>query len=192
VSCGVSDIYREVPIRTFLSGVWVNAFVVIAVLLVGLAIGPKTTQAKTVSRTTSQGIRKSTVSYSAVTLPEVAATPESQAVAAKAVSLVGSRYRYGGRTPSGFDCSGLVNYVANSSGVAVPRSASTMYKTLSKTSDLRVGDIIYFGRGSVSHVAIYVGNGQIVHASTPRTGVRVDSLTAMAKALGFRGATRIV
>lgn len=182
----------EVPIRTFLSGVWLNVFVVIAVLGVGMVVAPESSQAKTVKRTTSQGIRKSTYS-SVVTLPEVAATPEAQAIADKAVSLLGSRYRYGGMTPSGFDCSGLVNYVSRSFGIPLPRSSSAMYRSLGKTSDLRVGDIVYFGRGYHSnHVGIYIGNGEIVHASTSRTGVRRDSLSHMAKVLGFKGATRIV
>ena len=112
--------------------------------------------------------------------PERSAGQEE--ITLEAMSLVGIPYRYGGNTPdSGFDCSGLVRYVvARAAGVNLPRTTADMSSvgTPLARDDLASGDLIFFnttGRAH-SHVGIYVGQGQFVHA--PNTGgmVRLESL----------------
>jgi cell wall-associated NlpC family hydrolase len=82
-----------------------------------------------------------------------------------------TRYRLGGESPKGFDCSGLVRYVMAALDVTLPRTAreqahaGTAIPT--DTSQLRPGDLLLFGRkGKVTHIGIYVGDGRMVHAST--------------------------
>jgi cell wall-associated NlpC family hydrolase len=113
-------------------------------------------------------------------------TPGSAAEGAGAAALlaarsrIGTPYRYGGSGPEAFDCSGLVAYAYQQAGVAVPRTAAQQYALARPVprEELRPGDLVFFrlsGR-SVSHVGIYAGDGQFVHA--PQTGglVRTASL----------------
>lgn len=97
-----------------------------------------------------------------------------------AYSLVGSPYVAGGTTPAGFDCSGFVQYVYARAGLKVSRSASTqLYDGYEVSySNIRVGDIIVwgYGRDSVTHTAIYVGNGLMIHAATPKEGVIINKV----------------
>ena len=83
-----------------------------------------------------------------------------------ALQFVGNRYKYGGTNPNtGVDCSGFTSYVMrHAAEVELPHS-----------SEMRPGDIICYGSGKrINHVALYIGNGQIVHASTERTGIKVS------------------
>lgn len=104
-----------------------------------------------------------------------------------ALAQVGDRYVYGGNGPSSFDCSGLTSFAYRAAGVALPRSSGAQYAAGRKVSrsELRPGDLVYF-YSPISHVAIYLGNGQVVHASTPRTGVRVAAMNDR----NYVGATR--
>jgi cell wall-associated NlpC family hydrolase len=84
---------------------------------------------------------------------------------------LGRRYLFGGTSPeSGFDCSGFVRYLMRTFGVETPRTAAQMARAGREVprdvSQLRVGDILTFGTGRVSHVGIYIGNGRYIHAST--------------------------
>jgi len=103
-----------------------------------------------------------------------AANPGTAALLA-AESRIGTPYRYGGSGPDAFDCSGLVAYAYQQAGVTVPRTAAQQYavaRTVPRR-DLRPGDLVFFrlsGR-EVSHVGIYAGDGQFVHA--PQTGGQV-------------------
>lgn len=97
-----------------------------------------------------------------------------------AMSFVGYSYVWGGTSPStGFDCSGLMYYVLTQYGYSMKRVANdqmTQGTAVSRDS-LQVGDLVFFGYGSyANHVGMYIGNGNFVHASTPSTGVRVNSL----------------
>jgi cell wall-associated NlpC family hydrolase len=108
-----------------------------------------------------------------------AANPGAAALLA-AQSRIGAAYRYGGSGPDAFDCSGLVAYAYQQAGVSMPRTAAQQYALARPVPrpELRPGDLVFFrlsGR-EVSHVGIYAGDGQFVHA--PQTGglVRTASL----------------
>ncbi len=106
-------------------------------------------------------------------------------VIAYAKQFIGVRYVYGGKSPSGFDCSGFVGYVFKKFGVSLNSSASSMYSNgvrVSKTT-LRAGDLLFFdassrkSAGAIDHVGIYLGNNQFIHASTSNGKVLIQSLS---------------
>lgn len=103
-----------------------------------------------------------------------------QSIADMARKYKGYRYIYGHSDPNtGFDCSGLVLYVLNHHGISMPRSAKAQYsmgKSVSYDS-MQAGDLIFFGEtaSTIYHVAIYLGDGTMVHASNPTNGVKIDS-----------------
>ena len=120
-------------------------------------------------------------------------------IAALAKSFVGYRYVYGEESPSkGFDCSGLVYYCYGQYGYKLARTAGRQYSnhgTKVAKSDLRAGDLVFFssdGGYSVTHVGIYLGDGQFVHASTSKTGVIISSLNSSYYTRVWYGAKRIV
>lgn len=91
-----------------------------------------------------------------------------------ALGFVGSRYVYGGSTPSGFDCSGFVQYILrNSTGVSLPRNSASQsfVGTQIDASQMQPGDLIFYARGGIDHVAMYIGDGKVVHAANERMGV---------------------
>ena len=112
-------------------------------------------------------------------------------VAALARGFIGRPYRYGGETPAGFDCSGLVFYVYRSLGVAVPRTAAEQRASARRIPEeaLKPGDLVFFYTPE-DHVGIYLGGGEFVHA--PASGRRVERarLDAPYFILGFAGAGR--
>lgn len=97
-----------------------------------------------------------------------------------ALGLIGSPYRYGGTSPSGFDCSGLVRYSYQLAGLSLPRATGQQRETtrrLPPTEALQAGDLVFFSRGKTAlHVGIFAGEGRFVHAATRGGGVRLDSL----------------
>lgn len=97
-----------------------------------------------------------------------------------AASMVGRPYRYGGNTPKGFDCSGLVQYSYQRAGMDVPRSTETQRDKSRKVSlsGLARGDLLFFNQNGKysSHVGIYLGGKRFVHAPSSGKRVRVDSL----------------
>lgn len=100
------------------------------------------------------------------------------AVADFALQFVGCPYVWGGTSLSGgSDCSGFVMSVYANFGVYLPHSSASQsgYGYEVSASEAQPGDLFFYGYGGVNHVGIYIGNGQIVHSSTPETGVRVSS-----------------
>lgn len=93
-------------------------------------------------------------------------------IVALAREQIGARYVHGGTSPTrGFDCSGLVRYIASALHIPVPRTARLQARVGEAvprdTADLRPGDLVTFGRGArISHIGIYVGEGRFIHAST--------------------------
>jgi cell wall-associated NlpC family hydrolase len=113
----------------------------------------------------------------------VAAAPASGRAGAAvqyALAQVGDSYVYGASGPSAFDCSGLTMMAWAAAGVALPHSSSAQMGSGApvSTSALQPGDLVFY-YSPVSHVGIYIGNGQIAHAANPSTGVRVDSVGSM-------------
>ena len=109
--------------------------------------------------------------------------------------MVGTPYIYGGNSPSGFDCSGLVQYSYSRAGLPVPRTTKAQRQSSVSISSqaLRPGDLVFFdqqGRKS-SHVGIYVGDGRFVHAPSSGKRVRVDKLGKRYWQQHFAGARRI-
>ncbi|WP_245852975.1 C40 family peptidase [Blastococcus aggregatus] len=101
----------------------------------------------------------------------------AQAAVDTALAQVGDRYVWGAGGPDAFDCSGLTSYAYQAAGVALPhssRSQSQMGRPVSR-GELQPGDLIFF-YSPVSHVAMYIGNGQMVHASTSSQPVKVDNV----------------
>ena len=96
-----------------------------------------------------------------------------------ALSFVGGRYVWGGNDPhTGADCSGFVRYIlSNTAGVSMSRTSAAQAQegvTVS-AEEMQPGDLLFYGKGSrVNHVAMYIGDGQIVHASTSKTGIKVS------------------
>ncbi|MDO5746489.1 MAG: NlpC/P60 family protein [Actinomycetaceae bacterium] len=92
-----------------------------------------------------------------------------------AKQYVGARYVHGGTSPAGFDCSGFVQFVyKHAAGVNLPRTTWAQGAAGHRipASEAKPGDVVYWGH----HVAIYAGNGKIIHASTPATGVKWSNL----------------
>jgi len=103
-------------------------------------------------------------------------------VLATASRYVGTRYRFGGTTPRAFDCSGFVRYVFAHHGVSLPRTAAEQaeagFSIVVGLDSVQVGDLLFFAtkRGRASHVAIYAGDGRIIHASAGSGRVRYDEV----------------
>jgi len=110
-------------------------------------------------------------------------TPQHrQEVVMTALGLIGSPYRYGGTSPeSGFDCSGLVNYVfRTAAGANVPRDTRSQASVSRRVArrNLKEGDLVFFntlGRRN-SHVGIYIGDGRFINAPSSGGQVRIDSM----------------
>lgn len=122
-----------------------------------------------------------------------------QQIADLAESFVGYPYVYGEESPSrGFDCSGLVYYCYGEFGYSLSRTAGKQYSnhgTSVSKSELQPGDLVFFssdGGYSVTHVGIYIGDGNFVHASTSTTGVIISSLSSSYYTRVWYGAKRIV
>ncbi|MEJ2114567.1 MAG: C40 family peptidase [Gammaproteobacteria bacterium] len=100
---------------------------------------------------------------------------KGEQIAGIAHSLLGSPYKYGGASPNGFDCSGLVYYTHGKLGIRIPRTSLQQYKTAVnvKLNELHSGDLVFFtlNKTTVSHVGIYIGNGRFIHA--PKSGKHV-------------------
>lgn len=122
-----------------------------------------------------------------------------QEIADYALQFLGCRYVYGGSSPNGFDCSGFTSYVYKQFGYSLNRTASTQLDngTPVAKEELQPGDLVMFkksGSGSkrASHVGMYIGNGQIIHASTASVGVIISDLYSSYYVRTYVGARRIV
>ena len=150
-----------------------------------------------------------TASTTPVTQPVAAAPAESPAPAASssstsssgvvdtAMKYLGYKYVYGGNSPSGFDCSGFTQYVFKCCGYSLNRSASAQSSNGTPVSraDLQPGDIVLFdngSRGSIGHVGIYIGGGNMIHAANPSKGVVITTINSGYYNTYYYGARRIM
>lgn len=106
-----------------------------------------------------------------------------------AKQFVGNPYVYGGASlTKGTDCSGFTMSVFKKFGISLPHNSGAQSKmgTAIKLADAKPGDLVFYGgSGGINHVAIYIGGGQVVHASNPSTGIRIS-------AVGYRSPVKIV
>jgi cell wall-associated NlpC family hydrolase len=119
--------------------------------------------------------------------PAAAATSAAQAAVDTALAQVGDPYVWGAGGPDAFDCSGLTQYAYAAAGTSLPHSSrmqATMGSAVSR-SELQPGDLIFY-YSPVSHVAMYIGNGQMVHASTSGQPVEVVSVDSMGGTTAMR------
>ena len=127
--------------------------------------------------------------------PEALNGVSAEAIIATAKQYIGVPYVWGGSTPSGFDCSGYVKYVFGKHGITLPRTSRDQYNVgiwVSK-SNLRPGDLVFYntsGNG-VSHLGIYIGNGQFIHASSSR-GVMISEMSNSYWSARYYGARRVL
>ena len=127
------------------------------------------------------GARGDALARATVRLPsDVPVSGRAAAAVQYALAQVGDSYVYGAAGPDAFDCSGLTMMAWAQAGVGLPHSSSAQYGSGPHvaTSDLQPGDLVFY-YSPISHVGIYIGNGMIVHAANPGTGVAVASVSSM-------------
>jgi cell wall-associated NlpC family hydrolase len=123
----------------------------------------------------------------AIAGPVAAPDHAAQVIVDTALAARGRPYVWGGTGPAGYDCSGLVVAAARKAGISLPHSSlmqSTAGTPVARTA-LRPGDLVFFYR-PVSHVGIYIGNGQIVHSPTYGDVVKVSDIAYMGLYAGAR------
>ena len=130
---------------------------------------------------------------------DLAASGVAAQVVETALSFLGYPYVYGGSSPKGFDCSGFTSYIYKQFGYSLNRTCSGQLDngTPVAMSELQPGDLVIFKKyassaGRASHVGLYIGGGEFVHASTAKVGVIINKLTDAYYTTGFVGGRRIV
>ncbi len=113
-----------------------------------------------------------------ITYDEYVSASAGQNVLETAMRYIGTPYRYGGSSPSGFDCSGFTSYVYAQLGISLNRTAAGQMQngTYVDLADLQAGDLVFFGRGYINHVGIYVGDGNMIHAPYSGRSVCIESI----------------
>jgi cell wall-associated NlpC family hydrolase len=124
-------------------------------------------------------------------------TANGRAIVQRAMQYMGVPYVLGGQSRAGMDCSGLVHTVMRSLGKRVPRTAATLYEvgTPVARDALRVGDLVFFtgaSRPGITHVGIYAGDGELLHASSGIGSVGLSSLDAPYYSRHYAGARRVL
>lgn len=161
-----------------------------------------TTTNTTNNKTNNTTKKNNVTSRSSTTVREEKQTTQAvssgkgSTVVATAKNYIGSKYVYGATGPTSFDCSGFTSYVYKLHGISLNRTAQAQYSNGTSVSrgNLQPGDLIMFGSSasSINHVAIYIGNGNIVHAANPSRGVTIDSINSGYYDKNYVGARRIM
>ena len=119
---------------------------------------------------------------------------KAEEIISKAQSLMGIPYVFGGTTTKGFDCSGFTQYVFKASGIELPRTSYSQYGigTAVPKDQLQPGDLVFFATydSGASHVGIYIGGGNFIHAADP--GVKITSLGDSYYSKRYLGARRML
>ena len=154
------------------------------------ATSNKTTSNKTTSNKTTTA-KKSTTSTTNKTTNVSSNKKLGTQIASYAKQFVGNPYVHGGTSlTKGADCSGFTQSVFKHFGIKLPRTASSQAKVGKKVSfsELELGDLVFYSNGGsrISHVAIYIGNGKIVHAQTPRLGIGITTYKIMTRVTARR------
>ncbi|MCL2341581.1 MAG: SH3 domain-containing protein [Firmicutes bacterium] len=128
---------------------------------------------------------------------EPVASSSNSGVVDTAMQYLGYKYVYGGNSPSGFDCSGFTQYVFKCCGYSLNRTAAAQASNGTPVSraDLQPGDLVLFSNGSggsIGHVGIYIGGGNMIHAANPSKGVRIDTINSGYYNNCYYGARRII
>ncbi len=142
------------------------------------SVSTASSSANSSSNSSSDSKPVTVASGSATAAPAPAPSSNGGSIVGIAHSLSGIRYSYGGRTTSGFDCSGYTSYVFNQAGRSIPRTAAGQYAGTQRVSRAQAqpGDLVFFSqRGGVDHAGIYLGGGRFIGSQTS-TGVAVASL----------------
>jgi cell wall-associated NlpC family hydrolase len=119
--------------------------------------------------------------------PTPGGVPGAEKAVAAAYSMLGTPYVWGGASPSGgFDCSGLTMWAWKQAGRSLPHSSAAQYGATRRIpmSDIKPGDLIFYGKPTIHHVALYIGDGKIIHAPNRRSVVRVDSVYYWSELVG--------
>lgn len=156
---------------------------------------PSSSKSSSKSSDKSSSAKSSDKSESSSSSSSSKSSSKGQAIVDEAKKYLGVKYVYGGSSPSGFDCSGLVQYVCRKNGISVSRSSREQFHNGVAVSreDLQPGDLVFFQKnGTIHHVGIYVGGGQMIHA--PQTGktVSYQSINTPGRISGYAGARRVV
>lgn len=131
----------------------------------------------------AQEIKRKTTRIRRQAKAEAARRKETQRLAHRweivnfALQFEGNPYVYGGTSlTNGADCSGFVMSVFKEFGYNLPRVASAQYEASEKKdiSQIETGDLVFYGSGGIGHVALYIGNGKIIHASTSASGIKIS------------------
>ncbi len=153
-------------------------------------VGPVTYKAltgKTLKSKKHSSARKNKMSPGGIGIDDVSVSwhkpgklaPRVQAIMEEAKKYVGVPYRFGGMTPSGFDCSGFIHYVFNKKGILLPRAADEQFGRGERVSVNRLepGDLVFFStyESGVSHSGLYLGDGYFISA-TSSCGVAVATM----------------
>ncbi len=123
------------------------------------------------------GHSRSTPPSSSRSATRTAVHTSSSSVVGIAKRYLGVPYVYGGASPSGFDCSGYVQYVFAKAGIHVPRTASAQQRAAHRVSNPRPGDLVFFGYPAY-HVGIYIGHGKMASAHKPGTVTQIGGMYA--------------
>ncbi|WP_316670267.1 C40 family peptidase [uncultured Propionibacterium sp.] len=142
------------------------------------ALAEREAAAKAAS-TTAADADTSSASSASGSSSATASSSSAQAAVDFALAQLGKPYIYGSTGPSGYDCSGLMVASYAAAGVSIPRTTYAQMAGLTSvsTSDLQVGDLVFFYGGG--HVGMYIGNGQVVHAPTEGDVVKIASISSM-------------
>ena len=130
-----------------------------------------------------------------VRISNIDRTQGSQELMLHSMGLIGTPYRWGGSsTATGFDCSGMIQFVyKNALGVSLPRTARDMAAASRKIPDnqLKAGDLVFFNTGGssqYSHVGLYIGNGEFIHAPSSGKTIKTEKLSRPYYAKHYLGA----